>query len=133
MDRTVRGSARKWVGLSFFFSLIPMAGCSVFLPSPKPLPAAIEVRGAQGIEQHAMESVRNSGINADVVHARIVRVLDEGALARKLDVVVVVRSRAMDDLCTWGAYRYRQGPYGLTREGGPYDRGRIACSDLSGH
>jgi hypothetical protein len=80
------------------------------------------------LEQMAMDGVVSSGINADPLDARVVRVLEEGPSSRLVDVAVVMRSRMMANTCTWGTYRYRQGSLGVKKLG-LVDRGRVDCND----
>jgi hypothetical protein len=105
----------------------------------KPLPPALE-RNPE-LEQAAMRAIEATGINADVLMARVaspVEVVQNEATGvpthRLVKMVVVVKSRAVENTCTWGKYLFSQrhaggGTYaGAMRKEGVYDTGSVDCN-----
>jgi hypothetical protein len=101
-------------------------GCRAFTSELKPLPPV--KAHDEALEDVAARGVVSTGIRADPIHTRIVRILDENPMSRLVDITVVVKSRVVDDLCTWATIRYRQGAAGIQKLGS-VDQGRVDCKD----
>lgn len=120
--------------------LLPLTGCALMMSNPKPLPPAVARDAA--LEQAAMDTIARSGINADAIHARVVgptRVeqnqLTGLPVKRYVDIAVAVRSRVLENRCSWSTIRFSQrhaggGTYAqaLTKEV-TIDSGKIDCKD----
>jgi hypothetical protein len=120
-------------------SLVLGTACSLFTPAMKPLPPTHARNPA--LEQAAMRWVANSGINADPIYARVVsgfsveqNELTGAPTKRYVEIVVVTKSRALENTCTWGNHRFSQnhaggGTYEDTlREGVVFENGSIDCN-----
>jgi hypothetical protein len=119
--------------------LVLGSACAAFTPAVKPLPPAASRNPA--LEREALRWVGNSGINADPIYARVVSgfTVEQNELTgaptkRYVEIVVVVRSRALENTCTWGTHRFYQshaggGSYEDTlHEGIVIENGSIDCN-----
>ena len=111
-------SSRLALTATLFFG----SACSLFVPAIKPLPPTTARDPA--LESEALRVVGASGINADAIYARVVspfeieqNELTGAPTKRYVDIVVVIRSRALENTCTWATHRFYQKHAG----GGTYE------------
>ena len=95
---------------------------SLYIPSPKPIPAAVNDDAA--LDREAMRIFASSISNAEPLSARVVspfRVeldpLTSAPVRRFVDIVIVSKSKVVDDGCMWEQYRFWQTHAG----GGTYE------------
>jgi hypothetical protein len=107
---------------ALFAALLFVPACSLFVPAIKPLPKTA-ARDPE-LEREALRVVGASGINADPIYARVVspfeieqNELTGAPTKRYVEIVVVIRSRALENTCSWATHRFYQKHAG----GGTYE------------